>query len=77
LLNLIERQKEIIASYRVVFTILFTSLIGLISFIVINFRKMNELQLILTFFGFLLIIVALPMVTFMMIKAINKLKELK
>jgi len=76
LLNLIERQKEIIASYRVVFTILFTSLIGLISFVVMNFRKMNELQLILTFFGFLLIIVALPIVTFMMIKAIDKLKDL-
>ena len=76
MLNLIERQKEIIASYRVVFTILFTSLIGLISFVVMNFRKMNELQLILTFFGFLLIIVALPIVTFMMIKAIDKLKDL-
>lgn len=74
---LIDRQKEIVATYRVVFTILFTSLLGLIGFVVINFNKLNEIQLILSFIGFSLIVLSLSFVTIMMVKAIDKLKDLE
>jgi len=73
----LDKQKEVVATYRVVFTIFLTSLMGIISVVVMNFQKMNEIQLILSFIGFLLVTISLSIVTFMMIKAIDKLKDLE
>ena len=73
----IDRQKEIISSYRVIFTILFTSLLGIIGYLLVNYSKLNELQLFFSFIGLNILIIGVGVVTIKMVKAIDKLGELK
>jgi len=73
---LIDKQKEVVNSWRVIFVVLLSTTIGLVGFVFLNLTKLNELQLIFVNIGAVILIAALIFTAKQMIIAIDKLKDL-
>jgi flagellar biosynthesis protein FliQ len=73
---LIDKQKEVVNSWRVIFVVLLSITIGLVGFVFLNLTKLNELQLIFVNIGAVILIAALIFTAKQMITAIDKLKDL-
>ena len=72
----IDKQKEVVANYRLLLAISLTSLMGIIAFIFNYFDKVNLLKQLLLTFGRVLVLISTLVLGWLLKKETDKLKDL-
>ena len=72
----IDRQKEVVANYRMFVAISITILSGLIAYIFNSYEKLSDLQKTITLIGFVGLLIDVLYLTFKLKRETDKLKDL-
>ena len=72
----IDRQKEKVAFWRTLFFVWLTTILGLIGYLFTHYNELDSVGIVLVNFAIFIVVILLIVTSKVMIKDIDKLKDL-
>jgi len=74
---LLDRQKEVVANYRMYSAIVFTTLLGLIAYMFNFYEKLSEIKQVFVTVGFFILVITNVYLMYKLKIETEKLKDIK